>query len=101
MGNKRKIKYSIEFLEDLNNILSYIRYQLKNNMAANKLVNKVERKIQERSQDFSEYKKYKTKMGNTYYKIYVNNYIIFYTIKDNIMIVRRICYSRSNLKNII
>lgn len=101
MVNKRKIKYSIEFIEDLNNIISYIKYQLKNNIAANKLVDKVEEKIKKRSQDYSEYRKYKTKKGNVFYKMYISNYTIFYTIEDNTMIIRRMCYSKSNLKNII
>lgn len=36
-----------------------------------------------------------------YYRIYVKNYIIFYTIKDDEMEVRRILYSKRNFNNYI
>ena len=43
----------------------------------------------------------KKKRKNTYYRIYVKNYTIFYTIKDNAMEVRRILSSRRNFDKLI
>lgn len=37
----------------------------------------------------------------TYYKIYVKNYIVFYTVKGDTMEVRRILYSRRNFDKLI
>ena len=36
-----------------------------------------------------------------YYRIYVRNYVIFYVVKGDVMEVRRILYSRRDLKNLI
>ena len=43
-------------------------------------------------------KKYKI---SSFYKIYVKNYIVLYTVKDNIMEVRRILYSRRNFDKLV
>ena len=39
--------------------------------------------------------------NKTYYKIRVKNYIIFYTVKDNEMIIGRVLYLRRDFDNIL
>jgi len=66
MDNNFKLKYSIKFVKDLYSITSYIRYRLKNSIAANNLINKVELEISKRLQNPLGYEKYKTEEENIY-----------------------------------
>ncbi|MCI8519798.1 MAG: type II toxin-antitoxin system RelE/ParE family toxin [Clostridia bacterium] len=103
MNKKYKIKYLPLFYNDLNKIIDYIRYELVNEIAANNFVNELEKEIQQRAYNPDSYEKYLSikKRKNTYYKIYVKNYTVFYTVKDNTMEVRRILYSRRNFDKLI
>ena len=97
MKNKFELKYSTEFYNDFYTINSYIKYKLKNVIASNNLLNKVEKEIKRRLQNPLGYEQYKTKAGNTYYRIYIGNYVVFYTVTDNVMEIRRIIYSRRKM----
>ena len=99
--NRYNIKYSKQFVIDLENILYYITYELKNKKSAEKLVDNISTAIVKRNKNPEIYEKYKTKSGNIYYRIYINNYIVFYTVLGNIMEVRRIIYSRRNIDEIL
>ena len=101
MKNSFQIKYSKAFYKDFDDILFYIQYGLNNKRAAKKMVDKVEKAINKRLKQPCGYEKYKTKAGNIYYRIYINNYIVFYTLKEEVMEVRRIIYSRRNINNLI
>ena len=103
MNKKYKIKYLPLFYNDLDKITDYIRYELVNEIAANNFVNELEKEIQQRAYNPDSYEKYLSikKRKNTYYKIYVKNYTVFYTVKDNTMEVRRILYSRRNFDKLI
>lgn len=102
-NNKYEIEYLHSFSEDLNEILYYVSYRLKNKKAAEKLLKKVEKSIINRSKNpecFEAYKK--SKNGEyTWYRIYVGNFTILYTIKDNIMQIVRMIYSKRNIDDII
>ena len=101
MTNKFEVRYSLEFFEELDAITLYIKNELKNNIVANKLVERVESEIAKRRESPKSYKQYRTKGGYTYYRIYVDNYIIFYTVTENIMEVRNILYHRRNFEKLI
>ena len=103
MNKKYNIQYLPLFYNDLNQIIDYIRYELVNEIAANNFVNELEKEIQQRAYNPDSYEKYLSikKRKNTYYKIYVKNYTVFYTVKDNTMEVRRILYSRRNFDKLI
>lgn len=101
MINEFELKYSPTFYNDFNKIISYIENELENKIATNNLINKVEKEINYRLRNPLEYEKYRTRKGNIYYRIYINNYIIFYTVSENIMIVRRILYNKRNIKEFI
>lgn len=100
MKTNFKIEYSPEFYNDLDSIISYIKYNLKNNIAAENLLNKIERSILNRLDNPLNYEQYKTKHNNIYYRIYINNYTIFYTVLHNTMQVRRLVYSSRNLNEL-
>ena len=103
MNKKYKIKYLPLFYNDLDKITDYIRYELANEIATNNFVNELEKEIQQRAYNPGSYEKYLSikKRKNTYYKMYVKNYTVFYTVKDNTMEVRRILYSRRNFDKLI
>ena len=101
MSNKYKLVYSPTFYDDLDAIISYIKYKLKNFIAADNLLKRIEKEIYNRLRCPEGYKKYKTKDNNIYYRIYVNNYIILYTISNYVMTIRKIIYSRRDLTKLL
>ncbi len=88
------------FEDDLDEIVDYITYRLKNPIAAERLVDDVEAAIEERrscAEAFEPYPSSRDRL-HPYYRIQVRNFTIFYVVIDGTMEVRRILYSRSNLK---
>lgn len=102
-NNKYAIKYSTTYIKQFNNILKYVINDLNNKIAAENFYNEVIKEIEAKSYNPTSYEKYisNRKRKNTYYRIYVRNYTIFYTAKDNIMEIRRILYSRRNLDKLV
>lgn len=101
MKNNFELKYSPEFYNDFYSINFYIKYKLKNSIAAENLLKKVEKEIRRRLENPLGFEQYKTNAGNIYYRIYISNYIVFYTITDNVMEIRRIIYSKRDFENLI
>ena len=103
MNNKYTIKYTDTFIKQFNNVLKYFIYKLQNKIAAENFYNEVIKEIEKRSEYPERFEKYNSsrKRKNTYYRIYVKNYTIFYTIKDNTMQVRLILSSRRNFYKLI
>ena len=104
MGDKH---YELQFLslfeEDLNEIVDYITYRLRNRVAAENLVDAVEAAIQERLPNAEAFEPYQSSRERKYpyYRIRVKNFMIFYVVIDNVMEVRRILYGRRNWKEIM
>lgn len=103
MEKKYKIQYLPIFYKDLDKITNYISNKLSNTIAANNLLDVIEKEIYKRQSSPENYQKYipKRERKNIYYRIYVKNYKIFYTVKDNTMEIRRILYSKRNFENLI
>lgn len=101
--NKYAIKYSDTFVKQFNNILRYFIYKLQNKIAAENFYDEVIKEIETRREYSESFEKYNSrrKRKNTYYRIYVKNYTIFYTVRDNVMEVRRILSSRRNFDKLI
>ena len=102
-NNKYTIKYSSTFISQFNSILNYFVHNLKNRIAAENFYDEVIKEIEKRSENPEGFEKYIStqKRKNTYYRIYVKNYTIFYVVKENTMEVRRILYSRRNFDKLI
>ena len=103
VNRKYKLQYLPLFYEDFDEILSYIRDRLNNPEAAAELINQVEQAILERSYYPESFEKFQSVRDRKYpyYKIRVNNYLIFYVVYENsehekIMEVRRIMHSAGN-----
>lgn len=103
MKEKYNILYLPLFYEDLNSIINYILYELSNKIAAMNLINEIEEKIEQRAYSIGNYEKYISTKNrkDVYYRIYVKNYTIFYTINGETMEIRRILSSKRNLKKLI
>ncbi len=91
------------FEEDLNEIVDYITYRLRNPVAAENLVDAVEAAIRERLPNAEAFEPYQSSRERQYpyYRIRVKNFMIFYVVIDNVMEVRRILYGRRNWKKIL
>ena len=104
MGNKKcELRYLPLFFEELDREVSYIAFELKNIVSANKLIDEVETAILKRLEDGPDsfekvYSKKERKFP--YYRIYINNYVVYYVvIEENnkkTMEVRRFLHAREN-----
>lgn len=103
MNKKYEIKYSALFYKDLSNILHYIKYELQNPNASRLLLEEILKEIGNRSDNPESYEKYfsRKQRKNTYYRIYVKNYIIFYTVKENKMEIRRLLYQKRHFRELL
>lgn len=104
MENKKyEIKYFPDFIEQFNNILYYMKYELKNKIVAENFYKEVIKQIEKRSEAPESYEVFYTtkKYKNKIYKINIKNYTVFYSVVDNILEVRKIYYSRRNFDKLI
>ena len=107
-SKKYRLNYLPLFYEDLDEKVTYIAEKLKNPKAANDLLDKVESAIMERlpmAESFEPYHSVRERRYS-YYRIYVDNYIIYYVVIDNdpndlIMEVRRFLYNGQNRGNMV
>jgi predicted membrane-bound dolichyl-phosphate-mannose-protein mannosyltransferase len=103
-----ELRYLPLFYDDLKNKLLYIANELKNPQAANNLLDAVENAIMERlpyAESFEEYHS-KNERKYSYYRIYVENYIIWYVVIDDennkkIMEVRRFAFMGQDQSKVI
>lgn len=100
IGKRYELRILPLFEEDLNEIVDYITYRLQNPIAAEKLVDDVEAAIEERRSCAEAFEPYSSsrKREHPYYRIQVRNFTIFYVVIDGTMEVRRLLYSKSNIK---
>ena len=103
MNKKYKVQYSPLFYEDLERIIDYIKNELRNRKVAEELVDEIMKEIERRKQFPKAYEEYisNRKRKDIYYRIYVNNYVIFYVVKDEYIEIRRILYSKRNFENFL
>ena len=108
LSKKYRLSYLPLFYEDLDEKITYIIEKLKNPKAANDLLDKVETAIIERltvAESFEPYHSIRERRY-TYYRIYVDNYTIYYVVIDDdpndlIMEVRRFLYNGQNRDELV
>ncbi len=104
MDNKKhKLQILPLFEEDLNEIVGYITFKLKNPAAANDLVDEIEEAIDNRLTNPKSFEPFQSvkKREHQYYRIRVRNFTVFYVVIDDIMEIRRILYSRRDLTKLL
>ncbi len=100
LSKKYRLSYLSLFYEDLDEKVTYIMEKQKNPQAANDLLDKVEAAIMERlpvAESFEPYCSVRERRY-AYYRIYVDNFTIYYVVIDDdpndlIMEVRRFLYN--------
>ena len=100
---KYNIEYSKESKQDLIGIKQYIKYNLQESETANKLISKIRKEINALKDNSEIYaiidddiiKKLEIR------KLIVDNYIVFYRIKDNNIQIVRVMYGRRNWINLL
>lgn len=105
---KYRLRYLPLFYAELDEKVTYIAEKLKNPKAANDLLDKVETAILERlpvAESFEAYHSVRER-EYTYYRIYIDNYTVYYAIIDDnpndlIMEVRRFLYNGQNQHNMV
>lgn len=108
LSKKYRLSYLPLFYEDLDEKITYIAEVLKNPKAANDLLDKVEVAIMERlpvAESFEPYHSVRERKY-PYYRIYVDNYIIYYVVinddlDDLIMEIRRFLYNGQNRDKLV
>ena len=107
-NSKYKLRYLSLFYEDLNEKVEYIAFEKLNPTAAIKLVDAVEAAIVERLPIAEPFETYPSlfERKHPYYRIYVDNFIVFYVIIEaegdtKIMEVRRFLYKGQDRDNMI
>ena len=107
-SKKYRLSYLPLFYDDLDEKVTYIAEKLKNPKAANDLLDKVESAIMERlpmPESFEPYHSIRERRYS-YYRICVDNYIIYYVVIDDdpndlVMEVRRFLYNGQNRDNMV
>ena len=102
-SEKYRLSYLPLFYEDLDEKITYIAEELKNPKAASDLLDKVEAAILKRlpvAESFEPYHSLRERRY-VYYRIYVDNYVIYYVVIDDdpddlIMEVRRLLHNGQN-----
>ena len=108
LSKKYRLSYLPLFYEDLDEKITYIAETLKNPKAASDLLDKVEAAIMERfpvAESFEPYHSVRERRY-IYYRIYVDNYTIYYVVIDDdpddpVMEVRRFLYNGQNRSDLI
>lgn len=100
-------KYKLSFLplfeSDLIEITDYIANKLNNPEAALRLVDDIEIAINRRLETPLMFAPYLTSKNRPYpyYRINIRNFSVFYVVIGDIMEVRRVLYTKSNIDNLL
>lgn len=95
-GENYRIEYLPLFQTDLFEVIDYIRIVLKNPSAAEKLLSETEQAILARAKSPEGYEPFRSsrKRRHDYYRIYVDNFIVYYVLIGNVMEVRRFLFAK-------
>lgn len=103
LGDKFSLRYIPKFVEDLNEIVDYIIFKLHNPDSAMNLVKKIEEAIEERLNCPLAFEPFLSnrKRRCPYYRIYIDNFTVYYVVIENIMEIRRVLYCGRDAGKII
>lgn len=93
-----KIIYSNDFLDDLKAITTYISRNLCNSTASMALNTAVFSAIKDRSRMPAAFERLTIGNNKIYYRIYVKNYVVYYTIDNDTISIKRILYAASDIE---
>lgn len=96
---KYRVRTLARFQANLLQITDYITNVLGNASAADRLVDHVVSSIRKRAENPLSFEAVQSVRDrqHPYYRIYVDNYIVFYVVIDDVMEVRRLVYKGRNI----
>jgi len=103
LGGKYSLRYLTRYEQDLNEIVDYIVFKLHNPEGAINLVKRIENAILERLNCPLSFEPFQSirKRKNPYYRIYVDNFTVYYVVIEDLMEVRRLLYNSRDAGRII
>ena len=103
LGGKYSLRYLTRYEQDLNEIVDYIVFKLHNPEGAINLVKRIENAILERLNCPLSFEPFQSirKRKNPYYRIYVDNFTVYYVVIEDVMEVRRLLYNSRDAGRII
>ena len=103
MVKRFKLRYSPLFYNDLDKIIDYIAFELKNRAAAKQLIDDVNAAVKQQQVHPLQSVAYKSisQRKHPYRRIIVGNFLIFYVVIDDVMIIRRMLYGRRDIRKIL
>jgi hypothetical protein len=98
-----RISQTNDFIVEFWQALNYIRYTLRNPGAADRLERKTYAEIEHyRHMSLRSYQPVGTSDdGQPVYRLFVKNYIIYYTLEDDTMVLSHFLYNRRDTGNIL
>ena len=100
----QKKSYKLRYIPRYENeIVDYIVYKLHSPNSALNLVAKIEKAILERLNHPLAFEPFKSdrKRQTPYYRIYIDNFTVYYVVLDDVMEVRRILYKGRNVESLV
>jgi plasmid stabilization system protein ParE len=103
LSDKYSLRYLTRYEQDLNEIVDYIVFKLHNPEGAINLVNRIENAILERLNCPLSFEPFQSirKRKYPYYRIYVDNFTVYYVVIEDIMEVRRLLYNSRDVGRIL
>ena len=103
MSRKYSVRYLALFEQDIASVMDYISLALHNPSAANRLLSDVEKAILTRLENPLSFEPYPStrRRKHPYYRIYVRNYTVLYTVINDVMEIRRFVYSRRDITDLL
>ena len=103
LGGKYSLRYLTRYEQDLNEIVDYIVFKLHNPEGAINLVKRIENAILERLNCPLSFQPFQSirKRKNPYYRIYVDNFTVYYVVIEDLMEVRILLYNSRDAGRII
>jgi len=103
LSGKYSLRYLTRYEQDLNEIVDYIVFKLHNPEGAINLVKRIENAILERLNCPLSFEPFQSirKRKYTYYRIYVDNFTVYYVVIEDVMEVRRLLYNSRDVGRIL
>ncbi len=99
MESKYKLVYTKDYVSDVIHAASYISEHLQNPEAADSLVKSLESAILKRAESPTGYEPFFSvvpSLQKPFYRIYVKGFVIYYTLQDGEMMIRRLLHGKQN-----
>lgn len=98
-----RIIYKKAFQKEMDSIVNYVLYVLHNRNAAERIYKSIIGAISKRASSLPcAYEVLRDeRLTKEYYRIYVNNYVVYYSVREDVMVVEHIFYSKQNVLEIL